>query len=127
MRDKCFSKTDYYYRGICTRVVDGDTVHLMIDLGFRSFISIGCRLDGINAPEKTGPNKADGIAAMNFLDGILKDQNLIIRTFKMKEKDHAREKQGSFSRWLVEIYIENTIVSVNDAMVQNGYAEYKEY
>ena len=46
---------DYSYDGTCVRVIDGDTVELKIDLGFRMWFVTKARLAGIQAPElKTG-------------------------------------------------------------------------
>jgi micrococcal nuclease len=41
----------YNYKAIVNRVVDGDTVNLKIDLGFRLSYTANCRMAGINAPE----------------------------------------------------------------------------
>jgi micrococcal nuclease len=41
----------YNYKAIVNRVVDGDTVNLTIDLGFRLSYTANCRMAGINAPE----------------------------------------------------------------------------
>ena len=41
----------YEYDAICTRVVDGDTVDAMIDIGFSVCVKKRIRFYGINAPE----------------------------------------------------------------------------
>ena len=41
----------YNYKAIVNRVVDGDTVNLTLDLGFRLSYTANCRMAGINAPE----------------------------------------------------------------------------
>jgi micrococcal nuclease len=45
------------------RVVDGDTVELLLDLGWHIGYTARCRVIGINAPEM---NTAEGVAAKAF-------------------------------------------------------------
>lgn len=54
----------YNYKAIVNKVVDGDTVNLTIDLGFRLTYTANCRLAGINAPEI---NTEEGKAAKDAL------------------------------------------------------------
>jgi micrococcal nuclease len=58
----------YNYKGIVNRVVDGDTINLTIDLGFRLSYTANCRLAGINAPEMSeDAGKASKAALMDYL------------------------------------------------------------
>ena len=41
----------YEYKIKVTRIIDGDTVDGLIDLGFNTFVTKRIRLHGINAPE----------------------------------------------------------------------------
>ena len=41
----------YEYEGIVERVVDGDTIDCLLDLGFTTWKKIRVRLAGIDAPE----------------------------------------------------------------------------
>jgi len=58
----------YNYKATVVRVVDGDTVKLDIDLGFRMHWTSNCRIAGVNAPEM-GSEK--GEAAKEFLKELL--------------------------------------------------------
>ena len=58
----------YHYRGVITRVIDGDTVDVEIDLGLRLTANVRCRLYGINTPERGQPGYHE--AAGNVLDGL---------------------------------------------------------
>lgn len=58
----------YNYKAIVNKIVDGDTVNLTIDLGFRLTYTANCRLAGINAPEI---NTIEGKSAKGFLAVIL--------------------------------------------------------
>jgi micrococcal nuclease len=58
----------YNYKAIVNRVIDGDTVNLTIDLGFRLSYTANCRMAGINAPEMSeDAGKASRTALMESL------------------------------------------------------------
>lgn len=103
----------YEYKAEVIRVIDGDTVHLMVDLGMDVKVACKCRLWGINAPEL---NTQDGKYASAYLAGLLsKRQSWIVKTFKDK-----REKYG---RYLVSIYDAlGELQCVNDQMVADDHA-----
>ena len=42
--------SSYNYQATIVKIVDGDTVKLDIDLGFKIHIAVTARLHGINAP-----------------------------------------------------------------------------
>ena len=56
----------FKYNAKVERVVDGDTVDAMVDLGFSTHKKVRIRMMGINAPESRTRNleeKAKGLAA----------------------------------------------------------------
>ena len=64
----------YYYNAVLVRVVDGDTIDAIIDLGFDVQVKKRIRLAGINAPESRTRNKVEkklGLAAKERLIDIL--------------------------------------------------------
>jgi len=64
----------YEYNAKCLRVVDGDTVDVMIDLGFSTWKKVRVRLDGINSPESRTRDKEEkkrGLAAKARLQEII--------------------------------------------------------
>ncbi len=66
----------FTYSAVVTQVVDGDTFHALIDLGFEVVLAQRVRLRRINAPEIIS---ADGQAAKALLEKILfRDQGRII-------------------------------------------------
>ncbi|HET9658269.1 MAG TPA: thermonuclease family protein [Kineosporiaceae bacterium] len=83
----------FEYTATLAGVVDGDTVDLTIDLGFRLSFRDRFRLAGCNAPEKRTP---EGKAAALFVRDWFADRHLLqVRTLK-----DSREKYG---RWLATI------------------------
>ena len=105
----------YIYAADLVRVVDGDTVVLDIDLGCGMWLrGEHCRLHGIDAPEKRGEEKLQGLRSLSHLLHILDDvDQLSIRTHM--------DKKGKFGRWLVELWTDKGI-DINQKMITDGYA-----
>lgn len=100
----------YQYRATVLRIVDGDTLHLDVDLGFDVRRKDSFRLAGLNAPEMS---TAEGEAARDWLvDQLHGHDTITITTHKDK-----REKYG---RYLATLWLNNE--SVNVAMIEAGHA-----
>ena len=105
------------------RVVDGDTIDVTIDLGFDLTKKERVRVAGIDTPEKRTRDleeKALGIDATNWLknrlEGVIKSaDDLVIRT----ELVGGVGKYGRLLGWL---YIGDSELSLNEAMITEGYA-----
>jgi len=102
-----------------TGVVDGDTIDVDIDLGFNVSYSQRVRLAGIDTPESRTKDKFEktlGLEAKEYLKSKLKDATLVvIKT----EKPDSSEKYGRILGWL---YVDGDTVSINDHMIEDGYA-----
>jgi micrococcal nuclease len=109
---------EYYVRKV-ENVVDGDTIDVLIDLGFDILFASRVRLAGIDTPEsrtKDLAEKALGLEAKEYLKKALKDANsVVIKTEKMD----SSEKYGRILGW---VYINGDTVSLNDMMINDGYA-----
>jgi micrococcal nuclease len=109
---------EYYVRKV-ENVVDGDTIDVLIDLGFDILFQSRVRLAGIDTPESRTRDlkeKALGLESKEYLKKQLKDaKSVIIKTEKM----NSTEKFGRILGWL---YINGDTVSVNDHMINDGYA-----
>jgi micrococcal nuclease len=105
----------YEYQALITKVVDGDTVHAEIDLGFDVKVSATLRLLGINAPEKGQPGWHE---ATEWLRS--KALNVTVRCLTIKDR---REKYG---RYLAKLYLPGETDSVNEQLLAAGHAvEYR--
>jgi len=103
----------YLYRAEVVRVIDADTIVVDIDLGFYTWIkNQRFRLHEIDAPNKGAPRKAGKI----FLEKLIGDKEIIIRTFKSKDGD----KKGKYGRWLGQIYLGGR--DINQVIVDKGHA-----
>ena len=117
-------KSCYNFRVIeVTKVLDGDTIDVLIDLGFDLYKKERVRIAGVDTPEKRTRDleeKALGIDATNWLkdklDGAISGaDDLIIRT----ELVGGVGKYGRLLGWL---YIGDSTVSLNEQMIEEGYA-----
>ena len=106
-----------------TKVLDGDTIDVLIDLGFDLFKKERVRIAGVDTPEKRTRNleeKALGVDATNWLKEKLEstlagDDELTIRT----ELVGGVGKYGRLLGWL---YVGESTVSLNEQMIIEGYA-----
>jgi micrococcal nuclease len=109
---------EYYVRKV-ENVVDGDTIDVLIDLGFDILFQSRVRLAGIDTPESRTRDlkeKALGLESKEYLKKHLKDaKSIIIKTEKM----NSTEKFGRILGWL---YVNGETISVNDMMINDGYA-----
>ena len=117
-------KSCYNFRVIeINRVLDGDTIDVTIDLGFDLYKKERVRIAGVDTPEKRTRDleeKALGIDATNWLKEKLEgavagDDDLVIRT----ELVGGVGKYGRLLGWL---YIGDANLSLNEQMIQEGYA-----
>jgi micrococcal nuclease len=108
----------YTYNAIVRRIVDGDTIDVDIDMGFRAWrMRERLRLDSINAPETRGPSRDDGLAAKKFLSELIPEGSQIVICTK--------PDPDAFGRWIANVFIGETYV--NYAMVEEGHAVRKTY
>ncbi len=112
----------YHYNARITAAYDGDTVTAEIDLGLKTVVTgEKLRLHRINAPEMRGPEKVAGKASRDWLRDRILGKEVIIETFK--------DKRGKYGRYIAEIWLpENDgYTNINDELVAQGHAVYKEY
>jgi micrococcal nuclease len=109
---------EYFVKEV-KNVVDGDTIDVVIDLGFDILFASRVRLAGIDTPESRTTDKAEkalGIEAKEYLKKQLKDaKSVVIRTEKMD----SSEKYGRILGW---VYVNGDSESLNNRMINDGYA-----
>ena len=106
----------YDYRCKIVRVIDGDSILVDIDLGFGLWIhGESIRLFGVDCPEcrsRDPKEKAAGLAAKDFVKGLLHDGGTYTLTTKEK---------GKFGRYLGVIKLEDG-TSINGELVKENLA-----
>ncbi|MDX8340416.1 thermonuclease family protein [Draconibacterium sp. IB214405] len=115
----------YTYKAKVDRVVDGDTIDLVIDLGFKITTFQRIRLRGINTPEtynvkKDSEEYKKGMEAKTFvMERISANNNeVIVETSK---------EVGKFGRYIGVIRLADNEQTLNDELVEKGFAVYAEY
>jgi len=117
----------YEYKALVERVVDGDTIDVIIDLGFKTWKKVRVRMEGINTPESRTRDleeKALGLAAKARLQEILEnnDNKCILQVSGI----------GKFGRALASVYVTSlspipddtsiTLINVNKQLITEGHA-----
>ena len=106
-----------------TKVLDGDTIDVVIDLGFDLYKKERVMIAGVDTPEKRTRDKEEkalGLDATNWLKDKLEgaisgDDDLVIRT-------ELVGGVGKYGRLLGWCYIGDSAVSLNEMMIEEGYA-----
>lgn len=109
------------------RVVDADTVDLIIDQGFGDTTTRRIRLAGIDAPELVGANRDSGRAAAHALRAMLSNREVTVVTQK--------DKVDGFTRYIGTLWVTRIAatdpdganpvyetVNVNEYLLSQGYA-----
>ena len=109
----------YEYNAKVLRVVDGDTIDALIDVGFSTFKKERVRLYGINTPESRTRDlkeKKLGIAATERLKALLEacDNKCVVKT--------ELDKKGKYGRILGVIHSPNKKKNFNKMLVSEGHA-----
>lgn len=102
---------NYTYNAEVVRWVDGDTVDLIVDLGFKIKAHQRFRLHGVDTPERG----QDGFhEATKFCEEFAPIGSMVaIQT----------HKTGKFGRWLCTLYNGSDPLSINRTLLTEGYAE----
>lgn len=84
-----------WYRALVTRVIDGDTLEVQVDVGFYLSTTRPLRLAHVDAPEH---NTEAGKRASAFVSGLLGPlpAPVMVHTFKPADK---------YGRYLADVYI----------------------
>ena len=105
------------------KVLDGDTIDVIIDLGFDLAKTERVRIAGVDTPEKRTRDleeKELGIHATNWMkdkltETIKGDEELTIRT-------ELKGGVGKYGRLLGWLYVGDSTLSLNEQMITEGYA-----
>ena len=113
----------YIYRGKLDRVVDGDTIDALIDVGFDIWLKKRVRFQGIDAWESRTRNleeKAKGLEAKARLIELLDKVSSKPGFFRIKS--HGL---GKYGRLLGELFImdkDGNSISINEKLIEEGHA-----
>ena len=106
----------FEYNATVTKVVDGDTIDAMVDLGFGTWKKVRIRMHGINAPESRTRDleeKKKGLAAKARLIEMLEENK--------NEFILVSHGVGKFGRCLGEIFLNKKENSINKQLIWEGH------
>jgi len=95
MEKKKRVKDNFVYDAEVIKVVDGDTLDLKIDFGFKIYHEDRFRLKGINAPEIRGKERPKGLKVKEYVKNLIEGKMIVVETFK----------KGKYGRYICEIYL----------------------
>jgi micrococcal nuclease len=111
----------YEYKCKVKRVVDGDTMDVILDLGFDVLHSVRVRLAGIDTPESRTRDldeKARGKLSKAYLKESIKGKKIVLKT-KLKDS------RGKFGRVIAEVWAEfeeGSMRNINELMIKECHA-----
>jgi len=113
----------FWYGASAISAVDGDTIDLMVDLGFDTHKKIRVRLFGVNTPESRTTNKEEkalGLKAKQFTKDWLKTNPWVF-------VNTIPDKNDKYGRVLAKIYSSDDIhnpktVCLNADIINAGLA-----
>ena len=101
------------------KIVDGDTIDVDIDLGFAVSFTQRVRLAGIDTPESRTTDLKEKTLGLEVKEKIKKEiaaaKDIVIKT----EKPDSSEKYGRILGWL---FLDGNTVSLNQQLIDQGYA-----
>ena len=101
------------------KVVDGDTIDVDIDLGFSVSLFSRVRLAGIDTPESRTTDAKEKALGLEVKEKIKKElaaaKDVVIKT----EKPDSSEKYGRILGW---VFLDGSDVSLNQQLIDQGYA-----
>ena len=105
-----------------TRVVDGDTIDVEVDLGFDIIHRARVRMMGIDTPESRTRNKAEkvlGLASKARLKELLTNRRVRLET--------SKEGKGKFGRILATVWTSDKkgveeYLNINEKLIEEGHA-----
>jgi 5'-nucleotidase len=108
---------NYNYNATVGKVIDGDSVILLVDVGFRLSIEMNIRLTGINAPELNSVDDKERFVARQAKEYL---QSLLAPGSKVTIKT-SKPRKDKFGKWQAEI-VNNFGVNVGEALVAEKLA-----
>ena len=111
----------YEYKCKVKRVVDGDTMDVILDLGFDIHHAVRVRMAGIDTPEsrtRDKDEKARGKLSKAFLKESIKGRKIILKT-------KIKDAKGKFGRVIAEVWAEfeeGSLRNINELMIKECYA-----
>jgi len=98
------------------KIYDGDTITVLLDLGFNIYKKEVIRLYGIDTPEIRGKERPEGLISRDRLVQLIEENpDMYVKTHK--------DKAGKYGRMLGELCVPGFVRTLNEMLVDEGLAE----
>lgn len=84
------------FRGVVRHVVDGDTLDVLVDLGFQTYQYLTIRLRNIDTPEIVGSRRAEGLAAKRAVENLALNRPVRLTVY---------QDRVSFGRYVADVAV----------------------
>ena len=97
------------------KIYDGDTITVVLDLGFGVYRKEVLRLYGIDTPELRGDEREQGLISRDWLREKLDVDldRIVVKTIQ--------DTTGKYGRYLAEIFVDD--VNINKQLIAEGLAK----
>ena len=120
-------KSEFIYEAELLRVIDGDTVEFLVDVGFDMFTKQKFRLLAIDTPEVFGVKKGSEEYALGKLASaftanwfVENGSHVVIQSFSAQRE----LRTGKYGRWLAYIYPQGESTEhLNGALLAAGHVK----
>ena len=108
----------FSYNATVVKIIDGDTVDALVDVGFSIMTKKRIRFLGINTPESRTRDKEEKVRGLAAKDRVVEllsenDNKFVII------KSHG---VGKYGRCLGELFVDGHEESINQVLVNEGHA-----
>ena len=122
----------WHYQAQVTRVVDGDTIDVTLDLGFRMTTQQRLRLAGIDTPRIWSIEKAEGLKASDFVtqwvEEVEKEETEVSGPWLNWPFLVETGKTGKYGRWIAKVFAASDRTNcLNDAIDKAGHNKVEGY
>lgn len=116
------------YRAVCSRVIDGDTVEVLIDVGFEGYQYETIRLAVYDAPEtyraSTEDERARGLEAAEYLRAMIEGRPVLIHPERMARGGGIQATLGRYVARLDAYGPDGEWRDVVEAMREAGWTKH---
>ena len=107
----------FSYNATVVKIIDGDTVDALVDVGFSIMTKKRIRFRGINTPEsrtRDTEEKVKGVAAKDRVIELLSenDNKFVLKSYGV----------GKYGRCLGELFVDAHEESINQVLINEGHA-----
>lgn len=103
------------------KFIDGDSIRLLVDVGFRMYKEVDVRINGVDTPEIRGDNKHEGIRVANYVRALLETWEISDRYLLLVSLD--LDKYGRVLGDVISACHDGTTESLAENLLENGFAK----